>query len=56
MRNEDNIVEVRVTRHQRIDRLFEAADRLAAIPIPPLTEVEVREEVQAVRLRKRENL
>ncbi len=35
-------------RKQRIDRLFEAADRLAAAPLPPLTEAEIEAEVQAV--------
>jgi len=40
-------------RKQRIDRLFEAADRLAAVPLPPLTEAEVEAEVQAVRSRQR---
>jgi hypothetical protein len=39
-------------RRQRIDRLFEAADRLAAVPLPPLTEAEVEAEVQAVRSRQ----
>ena len=36
-------------RRRRIDRLFEAADRLQAIPLPPLTEAEIEAEVQAVR-------
>ena len=34
---------------QRVDRLFEAADRLAGLPLPPLTESEVAEEIQAAR-------
>ncbi|HEV8582490.1 MAG TPA: hypothetical protein VGX68_25775 [Thermoanaerobaculia bacterium] len=40
-------------RKQRIDHLFEVADRLAALPGPPLTEAEVEEEIQAVRSRRR---
>ncbi len=36
-------------RKRRVDRLFEAADRLAAIPLSPLTEDEIEAEVQAVR-------
>ena len=40
-------------RRQRIDRLFEVADRLAALPGPPMTEAEVEEEIQAVRSRRR---
>jgi hypothetical protein len=39
-------------RKERIDRLFEAADRLVAVPLPPLTEAEVEAEVQAVRSRQ----
>jgi hypothetical protein len=40
-------------RKYRVDRLFEAADRLAAVPLSPLTEAEVEEEVQAVRVARR---
>lgn len=40
-------------RRQRIDRLFEAADRLQSVPLPPLTEAEVEAEIQAVRSRQR---
>lgn len=36
-------------RKRRIDRLFEAADRLAAAPLPSLTEAEIEAEVQAAR-------
>jgi hypothetical protein len=36
-------------RKRRRDRLFEAADRLASVALPPLTEAEVKAEVQAVR-------
>jgi len=37
-------------RRRKIDRLFEAADRLGAVPLLPLTEAEIETEVQAVRL------
>ena len=36
-------------RRRRVDRLFEAADRLAAFNMPPLTESELEAEIQAVR-------
>ena len=36
-------------RKGRVDRLFEAADRLASVPLPPLTEAEIESEVWAVR-------
>jgi hypothetical protein len=40
-------------RRRRIDRLFEAADRLGSVPLPPLTEAEIEAEIQAVRSRPR---
>lgn len=40
-------------RRRRVDRLFDAADRLAALPFQPLTEAEVEAEVQAARSRQR---
>ena len=36
-------------RRRRIHRLFDAADRLAALPEPSLTEREVDAEIQATR-------
>lgn len=36
-------------RRRRVDRLFEAADRLGALPEPPPTEQELKVEVQAAR-------
>lgn len=36
-------------RRRRVDRLFEAADQLGALPEPPLTEQELEVEVQADR-------
>lgn len=40
-------------RKLRVDRFFEAADRLAVLPDPPMTEAEVEAEVQAVRSKRR---
>lgn len=34
---------------QRVERLFETADRLAAVGEPPLTDAEVEAEVRAIR-------
>jgi len=39
-------------RRRRVDRLFDAADRLAALAIPPLTEAEDEAEIQAARAAK----
>jgi hypothetical protein len=38
---------------RRVNQLFEAADRLAALDAPPLTEAEVEAEIQAVREARR---
>jgi hypothetical protein len=40
-------------RSDRVRRLFEAADRLAALPSSPLTAREVEEEIQAARDERR---
>ncbi len=40
-------------RRRRIEGLFEAADRLAAVSLPPLTETEVESEIHAARSRQR---
>jgi len=40
-------------RRRRVSQLFEAADRLAALDAPPLTEAEVETEIQAVREARR---
>jgi hypothetical protein len=42
-----------VLRRRRIDEFFEIADRLAALPGPPITEAEVEAEIQAVRLKRK---
>jgi hypothetical protein len=42
-------------KRRRVDRLFAAADRLASLPPPPLTEEEVESEIQAVRAQRRAN-
>lgn len=36
-------------RRRAVGRLFEAADRLADVALPPLTEAEVEAEIQAAR-------
>jgi hypothetical protein len=38
---------------RRVERLFEAADQLAALPLVPLTEAEVEAEIQAARADRR---
>lgn len=40
-------------RRRRAAELFEAADRLAALHLPPLTEAEVEAEIQAARRERR---
>lgn len=40
-------------RKRRIEGLFAAADRLAALQLPPLTEAEVEAEIAAVRTHRR---
>jgi hypothetical protein len=42
-------------RRRRIDRLFDIADQLAALPGPPITEAEIEEEIQSVRSRRSAN-
>lgn len=38
---------------RRVAQLFEAADRVAALSLPPLTEAEVEAEIQAARAERR---
>jgi hypothetical protein len=38
---------------RRVDQLFATADRLAALPLPPLTETELNSEIQAARAQRR---
>lgn len=38
---------------RRVDRLFDAADRLASLNLPPLTEAEVEAEIEASRRERR---
>jgi len=40
-------------RRRRVDELFEAADRLAALNVPPLTDAEIEAEIQAARAERR---
>lgn len=41
-------------RRRRVNRLFDATDRLADLDIPPLTEAEVEAEIEAVRRSRRD--
>jgi hypothetical protein len=40
-------------RRRRVNQLFAAADRLADVDLPPLTEADVEAEIQAVRAARR---
>ena len=40
-------------RRQRVDQLFSAADRLATLDMPPLSEGEVESELQVIRRARR---
>jgi len=40
-------------RRRRVAKLFDAADRLASIDLPPMTESEIQAEIQAVRAERR---
>lgn len=40
-------------RRRRVDELFEAADKLAALSLPPLTEEELESEITAARKARR---
>ncbi len=40
-------------RRRRADHLFATADRLAALPLPPLTEAELNIEIEAARAQRR---
>ena len=42
-------------RRRRTDKLFEAADRLAGLNIPAMTDAEIEAEISAVRAQKRES-
>jgi hypothetical protein len=42
-------------RRRRVNRLFDAADRLADLSIPPLTDAEVEAEIEAVRRSRRDS-
>lgn len=48
----ERLLREEVRRH-RVQELFEAADRLARLEQPPLTESEVEAEIMAVRSQKR---
>jgi len=42
-------------RRQRVEKLFRAADRLAAVDLPPLRPADIETEIQAVRAKRRAN-
>ena len=42
-------------RRRRVKQMFVAADRLAAVNLPPLSEAEIETEVRAVRAKRRVN-
>ena len=45
----ESLLRTELSRRRRIGHLFDAADRLAGLPAPPLTEAEVEAEIQAAR-------
>lgn len=49
----ESLLRTELSRRRRIGHLFDAADRLARLPAPPLTEAEVEAEIQAVRSDRR---
>ena len=49
----ESLLREEIRRRQRVERLFEAADRLAAVGEPPLTPPEVEAEIQAARSERR---
>ena len=49
----ESLLRAELTRRRRVDQLFDAADRLRALPMAPLTEAEVEAEIQAVRSGRR---
>ena len=48
-----NLIQDEIERRQLVDQLFTAADRLAALDVPPLTDSEVEAEIQAARNARR---
>jgi hypothetical protein len=40
-------------RKQRVDELFAAMGKMAAVDLPPLTEAEIQAEIEAVRAQRR---
>jgi hypothetical protein len=48
----ESLLRTELQRRRQV-QLFEAADRLAALPLPPITEAEVVAEIQAARTERR---
>jgi hypothetical protein len=42
-------------RRRRVNQMFNAADRLAALDVSPLTDAEIESEIKAVRATKRKS-
>ena len=43
------LIQAELERRQQVQELFEAADRLTELDLPPLNDTEVEAEIQAVR-------
>lgn len=43
------LIQAELERRHQVQNLFEAADRLTALDLPPLSEAEVEAEIQAAR-------
>lgn len=47
------LIQAELERRQQVQDLFEAADRLASLDMPPVSEAEVEAEIQAARNARR---
>ncbi len=47
------LIQTELERRRQVQGLFEAADRLASLDLPPASETEVEAEIQAVRNARR---
>ena len=45
----ERLIQAEIERRQQVQELFEAADRLATLGLPPLSDAEVEAETQAAR-------
>jgi len=44
-----DLIQNEIERRQLVKQLFSAADRLASLDVPPLTDIEIEAEIQAAR-------